>query len=300
MKKLLLFAALPLFMASCNAPKTEQAQPIEPVKKDIAVQLYSLLRHGVSDDYDGTIKKVGEMGFTSVEAAGYGDGKFYGKTPEAFKADLEAVGVYALSSHTGRGLSADELKSKKYSDETTAWWDQCIAAHKAAGMKYIVTPSMEVPKTIEDLQTYCEYYNEIGRKCKENGMKFGYHNHAFEFVKIKNGENEVVMYDYMIQNTDPALVLFEMDVYWVVRGAASPVDYFNKYPGRFEVLHVKDNKELGQSGMVGFDAIFKNTDTAGVKHLIIEVEKYNFEPTESVKKSLEYLQNCSLVKESYI
>jgi sugar phosphate isomerase/epimerase len=90
-----------------------------------------------------------------------------------------------------------------------------------------------------------------------------------------------------------------MDVYWVVRGQQSPVDYFNKYKGRFALLHIKDNKELGQSGMVGFDAIFKNTDAAGVKHLIVEVEKYNFTPTESVKQSLDYLLNCPLVKESY-
>ena len=77
------------------------------------------------------------------------------------------------------------------------------------------------------------------------------------------------------------------------------MDYFNKYKNRFTLLHIKDNKELGQSGMVGFDAIFKNTDAAGTKHLVVEVEKYNFEPLQSVQKSLEYLINCPLVKESY-
>ena len=108
------------------------------------------------------------------------------------------------------------------------------------------------------------------------------------------------MYDYMLENTNPEYVFFEMDVYWVVRGQQSPVDYFNNYKGRFLLLHIKDNKELGQSGMVGFDAIFKNTDTAGVEHLVVEVEKYNFTPIESVQKSLDYLLNCSLVKETYI
>jgi sugar phosphate isomerase/epimerase len=107
------------------------------------------------------------------------------------------------------------------------------------------------------------------------------------------------MYDYMIENTNPEYVFFEMDVYWVVRGGKSPVDYFNKYKNRFALLHIKDNKELGQSGMVGFDAIFNNTDAAGTKHLIVEVEQYNFTPFESVKKSLEYLLNCPLVKKSY-
>jgi len=291
MNKLLFFAALSFFLVSCGSSKTASDKNTL-VKKDIALQLYSL--RGEIKDYDATIKKVGEMGFTSIEAASYNDGKFYGKTPQEFKASLEAVGMYALSSHTSKGLSEAELKSKNYS-ESMKWWDQCIAAHKAAGMKYIVVPSMQVPKTLADLQTYCEYYNEIGKRCKQNGMKFGYHNHAFEFVKIQ----DKVMYDYMIENTNPEYVFFEMDVYWVVMGKASPVDYFNKYPKRFEVLHIKDHKELGQSGMVGFDAIFKNTDVAGVKHLIIEVEKYNFEPAVSVKKSLEYLQGCPLVKVSY-
>lgn len=301
MKISIVLATAILMLASCT-PKadTAQQQAAAPVKKDISLQLYSL-RDDIGNDKDGykgyeaTIKKVGEMGYTSVEAANYGDSKFYGKTPEEFKASLEKAGLTALSSHTGKGLTEKEVKSKDFT-EAMKWWDECIAAHKAAGMKYIVTPWMETPKTLKDLQTYCEYFNEIGKKCKENGMKFGYHNHDFE---LTNKIEDKVMYDYMIENTNPEYVFFEMDVYWVVRGGQSPVDYFNKYKNRFELLHIKDHKELGQSGMVGFDAIFKNTDAAGTKHLVVEVEQYNFAPEESVKKSLEYLVDCPLVKESY-
>lgn len=262
-------------------------------KKEISLQLYSL-RADIAQDYDATIQKVGEMGYTSVEAAGYSNGTFYGKTPAEFRHDVENAGMTVLSSHTTKALSENELKSKDFS-ESLLWWDQCIQAHYDAGAKYIVAPSMEVPKSLNDLQTWCDYYNEIGRRCKEKGLSFGYHNHAFEFTMIE----EVVMYDYMIQNTHPEFVFFQMDVYWTVIGRQSPVDYFNKYPGRFDLLHIKDNKELGQSGMVGFDAIFNNTCVAGTKYLIVEVEKYNFLPQESVKRSLEYLLNCPLVKESY-
>lgn len=279
-------------LAPCSS-KAETTQQAALPKKDIALQLYSL-RDDIKKDYAGTIKKAGEMGFTAVEAASYGDGKFYEKTPEEFKADIEAAGMKVLSSHTTKPLSEKELASKDFS-ESLKWWDEAIKAHKAAGMKYIVAPWMDVPKTLKDLQTYCEYYNEIGKRCKENGISFGYHNHAHEFQKVE----DKVMYDYMLKNTNPEYVFFQMDVYWVVRGQQSPVDYFNKYKGRFALLHIKDNKELGQSGMVGFDAIFKNTDAAGVKHLIVEVEKYNFTPTESVKQSLDYLLNCPLVKENY-
>lgn len=290
MKQVTALAAACLLTAACGTkPETEKAPP----GKDISLQLYSL-RADIKEDYKGTIAKVGEMGFTSVEAAGYDDGRFYGRTPEEFKADLAGAGLAALSSHTGKNLSESELKSGDLS-EAMAWWDTCIAAHKAAGMKAIVVPWMPTPTTLADLKTYCEYYNETGRRCKENGMAFGYHNHGFEFGKIEDR----VMYDYLLENTNPEFVFLQMDVYWVVRGGASPVEYFNKYPGRFRQLHVKDHKELGQSGMVGFDAIFRNTDAAGVEHLVVEVESYNYTPAESVKKSLDYLLDCPLVKGSY-
>jgi Sugar phosphate isomerases/epimerases len=290
---IILGTTLLMLLSSCSSQTEKQIEEKLPEKKEIALQLYSL-RDSISTDYAGTIKKVGEMGFTAVEAAGYADGKFYGKTPEEFKADIEAAGMEVLSSHTAKQLTDKELKSKDFTESLT-WWDECIKAHKAAGIKYIVAPWMDVPKSLKDLQTYCEYYNEIGKRCKENGMLFGYHNHAHEFTKIE----DKVMYDYMLENTNPEYVFFQMDVYWVVRGQQSPVDYFDKYKGRFILLHIKDNKELGQSGMVGFDAIFKNTDAAGTKHLIVEVEKYNFTPEESVKKSLDYLVECPLVKTSY-
>lgn len=285
------FVAVLLVLSSC-APKADQATSA-PVKKDIALQLYSL-RDDIGKDYPAVIKKVGEMGYTAVEAANYDDGKFYGRTPEEFKADIEAAGMRVLSSHVGKALSETEVASKDFT-EALKWWDQCIADHKAAGMEYIVTPWMDMPKSLADLQTYCEYYNEIGKKCKEVGIKYGYHNHAHEFQKVE----DKVMLEYMIENTNPEYVFFELDVYWVVRGQESPVDFLNKYPGRFALLHIKDNKELGQSGMVGFDAIFKNTDVPGVENIVVEVEKYNFAPLESVQKSLDYLLNCPLVKESY-
>ncbi|MDR1527386.1 MAG: sugar phosphate isomerase/epimerase [Dysgonamonadaceae bacterium] len=285
---LLCIAVLSLWTACTTAPAAQQLP-----KKDIALQLYSL-REDFSKDFDAAIKATGDAGYTAIEAANYGDGKFYGKTPEDFKAAVEAAGMKVRSSHTTKTLSEKELRTKDFS-ESLAWWDKAIDAHVAAGMQYIVAPGMNMPKTLADLQTYCDYYNVIGQKCKEKGLSFGYHNHAYEYVKIE----DVLMYDYMLEHTNPDLVFFQMDVYWTVMAQQSPVEYFQKYPGRFTLLHIKDRKELGQSGMVGFDAIFKNTDVAGTKHLIVEVEQYNYTPVESVKVSLEYLLNCPLVKESY-
>jgi sugar phosphate isomerase/epimerase len=289
MKNLLLLSVIVLpLLATCSTQPAAQLP-----KKDIGLQLYSL-REAFANDFDATIQIVGDVGYTTIEAAGYGDGKFYGKTPEDFKAAVEAVGLTVLSSHTTKPLSKQELTSHDFT-ESLAWWDEAIAAHLAAGMKFIVAPWMEVPKTLTDLQTWCDYYNAIGQKCKDNGLLFGYHNHAHEFTKV---ENEL-MYDYLLEHTNPELVFFQMDVYWTVIGHQSPVAYFQKYPGRFTLLHIKDQKELGQSGMVGFDAIFNNTDIAGTRYLIVEVEQYNYTPAESIKISLDYLLNCPLVKESY-
>lgn len=256
---------------------------LQAAKKDVFLQLYSL-RTDIAKDFYNTLDKVAKMGYTGVEAANYADGKFYGLTPEQFKQEIENRKLTVLSSHVGKGLNEDVSTTNW--DEVWKWWDEAILAHKNAGMKYVVTPWMPKVKRLSDLKVYCEYYNKIGEKCNAAGLRFGYHNHSFEFDKV---ENEI-MYDYMLKNTDPQKVFFQMDVYWVVRGGQSPVDYFNKYPGRFELLHLKDHRELGQSGMVGFDAIFNNVSKAGTKHFVVEVENYTVEPFKSVEESIKYLK----------
>lgn len=277
-------------------PACDQGQKKEAVegkvKKDIYLQLYSV-RDDIKADYQATVDSVAAYGYTGVETAGYNEGQFYGMAPADFKKSIEDAGMEVLSSHAGHPL-ADNPKDTNW-DEVWKWWDTAIQAHKDAGMKYIVTPWMPTPKTLADLQAYCDYYNQIGEKCNAAGLRFGYHNHNFEFTEIE-GE---LMYDYMLKNTDPSKVFFQMDVYWVVRGGQSPVDYLNAYPGRFEILHIKDNKELGQSGMVGFDAIFKNIANAGTKYLIVEVEKYTGTPFEGIKESYNYLADADYVKATY-
>ncbi len=303
MKAKLLVAALAVFLIlpyNVMAQKKSKNQ-----KKEIAIQLYSVRERigshvsnqsgNYNTDYTTILKELAEMGYTGVESAGYHEGLFYGKKPDEFKRDIEAAGLKVISSHCNKDLTPQELASGNFS-ESLKWWNKCIAAHKAAGMTYIVTPWLDVPKTIKDLKTYCDYYNEIGKRCKESGMKYGYHNHSPEFRKV---EDKVVMMDYMIENTNPEYVFIEMDVYWVVMGQNSPVEYFHKYPGRFAVLHIKDHKEIGQSGMIGFDAIFNNAETAGVKHIVVEMEGYTSNLEDGLKMSIDYLQQAKFVKTSY-
>lgn len=287
--KFILIAVFASFLFSCQCKTTEAAKSDCPrTEKKIGLQLYSV-RDTIAKDFTGTIKALAAMGFKDVEAANYKDsigGLFYGLTPEEFKAQLQAVGLNPLSSHVGHLLGDDPSKANW--DEVWKWWDTCIAAHKAAGIKYLVFPWMPEPKTLADLKIYCDYLNKIGEKCNQAGITFGYHNHSHEFKEVE-GET---MYDFMLKNTDPDKVFFEMDVYWTVMGQSSPVAYFNKYPGRFKMLHIKDQKELGQSGMVGFDAIYRNINTAGTIYSIIEIEEYNYPIFEGLKMSLDYLQTA--------
>jgi sugar phosphate isomerase/epimerase len=229
------------------------------------------------------------MGYTFVEPAGYRDGKFYGMDPVEFKALCEKNGMHVLSSHTSHDLP----DSTNY-EETMAWWDQCIDAHVAAGAKYIVQPSMgrSAYESIENIGKWCAYFNEVGEKCNAKGIRFGYHNHSNEFTTVFG---DTILYDFMLQNTDPAKVMFQLDLYWCVEGGKNPVDYFNKYPGRFELWHIKDKEEIGASGMMDFASIWAARDVSGMKYGIVEVEKYNFDQFTSCAKSYEFLNNAEYI-----
>lgn len=298
MKRVLLAIGMLLVgggFTACGAADGEQLP-----RKEIGIQLYSVRdligAFGQNrQDYNDVLKKLADMGYTSIEAASYADGKLYGQSPARFREDVEAAGLEVLSSHCTTNLSDEELADGNFS-RALSWWDTCIAAHMEAGMKYIVAPSMPRVDNLKDLQTYCRYFNEVGARCNAAGLKFGYHNHSGEFRKI----DDQVVYDYMIEHTDADKVFFEMDVYWAVMGQASPVDYFVKYPGRFRLLHIKDRREIGQSGMVGYDAIFRNAARAGVENIIVEIEASSYgDMLRSVDECVDYLRRAPFVPASY-
>ena len=291
MKKLLIIASALLALASCNA-KTET--------KEIGVQIYSVRELvGNKEKFDANhtevFAKLAELGYTDVELYWYSDGAFFGLTPEQMKEELAKAGLRALSTHVANHLSEEELASGDFSAKEE-WWKTCIAAHKAVGCSYMVVPGFPIPDNLKDLKTYCDYFNWIGALCNAEGIRFGYHNHSREFKKI----DDTVIYDFMLQTTDPEKVFFEMDVYWAVMGKAAPVEYFANYPGRFELLHIKDVSEVGQSGFVGFDAIFNNAETAGLKHYIVEMEASGVgDIMETCRISADYLKAADFVKPCY-
>lgn len=283
MKKLtylLLIVLISMSFTSCE----------KKVEKEIGLQLWSI-RDAMRDDAAATIQRVGEIGYSFIEAANYADGQFYGMDPIEFKTLVNNNGVEFLASHTGKALPDSTTW-----DETMAWWDACIDAHVAAGVTYIVQPFMcqKGYGSVEDLKAYCDYFNIVGEKCSAKGIRFGYHNHDGEFNNpLEDGS---VRYDFMLNNTNPENVFFQIDLYWIVVGGKDPVDYFNRYPGRFDLWHVKDEKELGESGKMNFEPMFAAAEVSGMKHIIVEVEKYNFEPIVSVEKSYQYLMEAEYIK----
>lgn len=275
-----IFSGAMLFTACYAAPK-----------KDIGLQLYSL-RDLIGKDVPGILDSVGKVGYTNVEAASYGDGKFYGMEPAAFKALCKKKGLNFISSHCGHDCPED------LSDAATwAWWKQCIDAHAAAGVKFLVQPSMggKAYESEAGLLKYCKYFNKIGEMCNAKGIRFGYHNHSGEFKEF----NGTKMYDIMLKNTDPKNVMFEIDLYWAVEGGVNPVDYFKKYPGRFMLWHVKDVKEIGASGKMDFKTIFENAKGSGMNYIIVEQEAYSMPEIQSVKASHDYLMKSDFVKKDY-
>lgn len=259
-------------------------------KKEIGIQLWSV-RDAMKTDAEGTIAKLGEMGYSFVETAGYDNGKFYGMDPLAFKKLVNNNGMEFTSSHTGQALPSEENW-----DEVMAWWNTAIDAHAKAGVTYIVQPFMDKfgYGSKDDLQRYCDYFNAVGALCAEKDIKFGYHNHDKEFRTIDS--TEIVRYDYMLQNTDPDKVFFQLDLYWIMIGQKNASDYFEQYPGRFLLWHVKDEKELGESGQMDFETIWAEKEKAGVQKYIVEVERYNFEPLVSVEKSIQFLMEQDYIK----
>jgi len=269
-------------------------------EKEMAVQLYSLRSligtpELFAKNHEYVFLRLAQMGYTGVEAISYADGKFSGLAPAEFRQEVEEAGLKIISSHANHGLSQAELSSGDFSS-ALKWWDACIAAHNAAGIPRIVMTSSPLPASEAELKVQAAYLDAIGAKCREAGIRFGYHSHDHEFVKV----GDTTMLDYYISHTAPENVFFQMDVYWAVIGNASPVEYFNKYPGRFELPHIKDKYEIGQSGMVNFEAIFNNAARAGMKGYVVELE-YASTPNilRGLRESALYLRNAPYVLPDY-
>ena len=270
-----------------SAPATAANQSTAKAKKRIGIQLYSL-RDDMAKDPEGTLRKVAEIGYSTIETYGYNNGLFFGKKPKEFAAFTNSLGMKMTSSHTGQAYT------KETEGEVMAWWDKCIETHNQLGVKYIIQPWLPVndQTTLDDIKMYCDYFNTVGYKTASASIAFGYHNHDFEFRKI-DGQ---IIYDFMLNNVSKNHVFFEADVYWIMKGGYNPVDYMRDYADQIRVLHIKDEKEIGASGEMDFQAIFEQAKANNIKDWYVEVERYtNENPVESVQQSFDYLNNAAYV-----
>lgn len=262
-------------------------------QKKLGIQLYTL-REQIPLDVKGVIEKVAKAGYKEVETYGFSADKgFWGLDAKSFKALLKANGLTAPSSHFG----IDDFITSGNKDLLKP----LIAAAAAIDNEYFTIAYLGEPvrKTLDDYKKVTARLNEAAELVNQAGMKLAYHNHAFEFDKHEGG---VTGYDIMLKEADQKLIRFEMDLYWVVRSGNDPVAFFNKYPGRFVMWHVKDmdkannakNTEVG-SGTIDFKNIYKHAKQSGLEHLIVEQENFAIDPFVSIKQSFDYV-NQELIK----
>ena len=258
-------------------------------KKNIGLQLYSLRGMINEQGIQAALQAVAEIGYMNLETASYKDGQIYGLAAEDFKKRITDLGLICTSAHIGQVYNPDDEQG------VWDWWKKAAEVHAQIGAKYLVMPWMPVNEnsSLDELRTYCDYFNKVGEIAQKSGLRFGYHNHAGEFKKIE----DQVMYDFMLAKTDPATMGFQLDVYWCQVGGANPVEYLKRFPEQIFLTHIKDEKEIGASGMMDFESIFNQMKTNGIKDWYVEVERYtNDNDLESVRQSFEFLNAAAYVK----
>lgn len=258
-------------------------------KNGAGLQLYSL-RDQLPADVKGVIAKVAKAGFKEVETFGFNkDTGYWGLPGKDFDKLLKDNGLKSPSGHYGLDSYFGEGKT----DDLKAF----IEVANTIGQTYIIIPGLNhnFIKTVDDCKGVADKMNKIAEICKASGLKLGYHNHNFEWQPV----GDTTFYDVVLSNTDPKLVNMEMDLYWVVRAGKDPIDIFEKHPGRFKFVHVKDrdktnpnlNTEIG-SGDIDFKTILSKAKLGGVEHFIVEQENYtNIDPYVSLTQSAAYMKN---------
>ncbi|MGD1318404.1 sugar phosphate isomerase/epimerase family protein [Chryseobacterium sp. 2R14A] len=254
--------------------------------KNLAIQLYTV-RNAVSKDVEKTLERLALLGFKNLEIYGY-NGTFFGKKRTEFKSILKNTGLKVISSHHRTGITDKENGTLLQN------WDKTLEDLNFIGSKYAVCSYLpEAERTIENYQKLPEVLENAGKLSKQNGIQLAYHNHDFEFLKIDDENN---FYDFILKNTSSDLVKMELDLYWISKAGLNPLDYFEKYPKRFPLWHVKDMKsgtkdftEIG-NGTIDFKRIFEAREKAGLEHWFVEQDASDKDIFESISMSTKYIK----------
>lgn len=258
----------------------------------VGIQLYSV-REEMKADPLGTLKQVAGMGYKHVEHANYIDRKFYGYSAKEFQKILKDLGLKMPSGHTVMTSKHYDVDKKDFTDA----WKYTVDDAATLGQQFVISPWLEegLRKNADDLKRYMEVFNKSGELCRKSGMKFGYHNHDFEFSQ-KFGDESV--YDIILKNTDPNLVVQQLDIGNLYSGGATAMEVVKKYPGRFTSLHVKDEivadgkheSTILGTGIVGVKDVIDLCKANGSLHFIVEQEAYQGKaPIGCIKEDLAQL-----------
>ncbi|ALS23630.1 MULTISPECIES: sugar phosphate isomerase/epimerase family protein [Paenibacillus] len=242
----------------------------------IGLQMYTV-RDETAKDFRSTLRKVAELGYEGVEFAGYGD-----VPAEEMKSLLQELNLKAIGSHVRYHLLQDNLENE-------------IAYLKTIGAEYIVCPNIPQDDR-RDWERHFSFFEQVARKAQKHGLQFAYHNHAFEFEE-KVGEQFV--FDALYDALPPVLAQVEMDLGWVQYIGQDPLAYTAKYSGRLPLLHLKDFRyaedggidtlELGR-GIIHLPEVLQAASDADVEWLIVEQDRCQNPPLESVEISMQWLR----------
>ena len=263
----------------------------------VGLQLYSV-RDDMKKDPIGTLTQLAKMGYKHVEHANYIDRKFYGYSAKEFRKILDDLGLKMPSGHTVMGKNHWDATKKDFTDA----WKYTVEDAAYMGQKYVISPWMDesMRKTYDDLVRYLDVFNLSGDLCKKSGMKFGYHNHWAEFTEKLNGTK---LFDIMMQKLDVNKVVMQLDIGNMYIGGAKALDVIGQYPGKFELIHVKD--EIGNNTPEKFESAILGKGiipvkevldicrkTGGTQVYIIEQEAYQGKaPIDCVKEDLKIMRS---------
>ncbi len=249
-----------------------EAMPVQ----NAGIQLYSV-RKDMLADATGTLKKLAAIGYKNLESAGSEKGNYYGLQPKEFKKIATDLGMTLLSGHVHIGSD----------------WQKTVDEAAEAGQTYLICSTM--PSNGQTLSNYrhcADIFNQSAAIAQKSNLIFGYHNHEYEFEK----ENGQVLYDVLLTQTDAAKVKFEMDLGWLIVTGNDPATYFNKYPDRFPLWHLKDmNKTAKHStefgkGDINLKDLLAQAQKSGMKNYFVEQEEYTLAPLEAMQYDLDYLR----------
>jgi len=265
--------------------------------KKIGIQLYTL-RDVIEKDTRNVLAQLAKAGYKELEAYGIDSGKFHGFAASEFKKMVTDLGMKVVGTHAMPNVQFDK-DPKAGLDAVAPNWKKTVEVAKAGGLTYITCPwwKEEHRRSVDDYKKSVSILNMLGEYASRQGLKFTYHNHHFEFEEME-GTN---FYEALLKGTDPKLVNFEMDLFWVIAAGKDPVTYFTDYPGRFHQFHIKDmsktdktkNTEVGK-GSIDFVKILKMAPKAGAKHFFVEQETgYSPDAVASARLSAQYLKKLN-------